>query len=311
MKILTAIGLLLALSCTPALADVPTATVLIKRGEAALTLADMDAYVSEAPAELRAGLLSNLSRKEQILTQLMVLETLAQEAIDAGLLDDPLTQARVDLARTRFLAQLRTEQLQQSSPIDAEALARERYTSNPDRYLLEETVTVRHILVEARNRSERAAEARIAEVVAKLEAGTSFEQLVTEYSDDAGSVASGGLIPASARSNLDKAFSDAAFDLAKPGDRTGPVRSSFGYHIIELVEKTPERSRTFDEVREDLVNEIRAEHAERILRDHINEINSRPADINDDVLATLPERYRQLYAEPGVQKEPQEESSAD
>jgi peptidyl-prolyl cis-trans isomerase C len=274
-----------------------TDTVLISRGNAQLTIGDVDAYVSEAPPEMRAGLLANFERKEQILTQLMVLETLAQEAIDANMLQDPLVQARLNLARTRLLAQLRTEQLQAEAQIDAEALARERYLSNPARYRLAETVTVRHILVEARTRPEKAAQERIAEVVAKLEGGASFEELAREYSDDQGSAAEGGLLPASARTDLDKAFSDAAFELATPGQRTAPVRSSYGYHIIELVEKSPERARTFEEVREDMIREIKAAHAEKTVRDYVDVINSRPIDANEEVLRDLADRYIRLYGD--------------
>jgi peptidyl-prolyl cis-trans isomerase C len=287
----------LATTFAPALLADATDTVLITRGNAELTIAEIDAYVAEAPPEMRAGLLANSERKEQILTQLMVLETLAQEAIDSGMLEDPLVQARMNLARTRLLAQLRTEQLQQEAQIDADALARERYLSNPGRYRLAETVTVRHILVEARTRPEKAAQERIAEVMGKLETGASFEDLAREYSDDQGSAAEGGLLPASARTDLDKPFSDAAFELAKPGDRTGPVRSSYGYHIIELVEKSPERARTLEEVREDLTREIRATHAEKTVRDYIDIINSRPVDANEAALRDLPDRYIRRYGE--------------
>jgi peptidyl-prolyl cis-trans isomerase D len=45
-----------------------------------------------------------------------------------------------------------------------------------------------------------------------------------------------------------KAFDDAVFSM-KPGEITGPVQSEFGYHVIKLNGITPEKSRSFDEVK--------------------------------------------------------------
>lgn len=270
---------------------------LVSREGVGLTQADLDAYVREAPADLRAGLFATPKRAEQILMQLMLLKTLAREAEEQRLEDDPVVKARLELARVRMLAQLRIEQLQQAADVDAEALARERYMSNPSRFNQPETVTVRHILVEARNRSLNEARARIDTVIAQLAAGADFGELARAYSDDASSAAQGGLLPPATRTDFDKAFSDAAFELKSPGERSGAVRSSYGYHVIELVERTPARPRPFDEIRGELVRQIRAEHAERIAKEHSDRINARPLDVDEAAFAKLVDRYRRLYGD--------------
>jgi peptidyl-prolyl cis-trans isomerase D len=53
-----------------------------------------------------------------------------------------------------------------------------------------------------------------------------------------------------------KAFDDAVFSM-KPGEIAGPVESEFGYHVIRLVGITPERARSFDEVKAQIETELR------------------------------------------------------
>lgn len=49
-----------------------------------------------------------------------------------------------------------------------------------------------------------------------------------------------GRIPNSP-SSMDKAFAEGAFKLSRPGDTSIPVQSSFGWHVIRLIEMLPER----------------------------------------------------------------------
>ena len=46
-----------------------------------------------------------------------------------------------------------------------------------------------------------------------------------------------------------KPFSDAAFAISAPGDISEPVKTIFGFHIIQLNEKKPKLVRSFEEVK--------------------------------------------------------------
>jgi len=61
---------------------------------------------------------------------------------------------------------------------------------------------------------------------------------------------------------MDPAFADAAFALAKPGDVSEPVLSSFGWHVIKLEERKPAVQRSFDEVRELVFAEMRKRYVD-------------------------------------------------
>lgn len=71
------------------------------------------------------------------------------------------------------------------------------------------------------------------ELVKRLRAGESFATLAKEYSKDPGSAANGGDLGFFGRNVMDKAFEEAVYSM-KVGEVRGPIRTSFGYHIIKL-----------------------------------------------------------------------------
>jgi hypothetical protein len=82
------------------------------------------------------------------------------------------------------------------------------------------------------SRSKAEAKARAAEALAKVRAGTSFEDAVKEYSDDAGSADRLGSVGKFRRDQMDPAFSAAAFALAV-GQVSDVVETPFGFHVIK------------------------------------------------------------------------------
>jgi NIMA-interacting peptidyl-prolyl cis-trans isomerase 1 len=81
-------------------------------------------------------------------------------------------------------------------------------------------------------RSKADAKARAAEALAKIRAGTPFEDVVKEYSDDTGSIDRMGSLGKFRRDDMDPAFSAAAFALGV-GQVSDPVETPFGFHVIK------------------------------------------------------------------------------
>ena len=67
--------------------------------------------------------------------------------------------------------------------------------------------------------------------------GASFKDMVARYSTDNISFQAGGLLPEFGTGRYSEAFENAAFGLAKDGDISQPVLTSFGYHIIQRIER--------------------------------------------------------------------------
>ena len=61
------------------------------------------------------------------------------------------------------------------------------------------------------------------------------------------------------KGSFDTAFEDALWALATPGDVSAPVRSEFGYHLIQLREPGTVNIPSFDEERDAILARLRSE----------------------------------------------------
>jgi peptidyl-prolyl cis-trans isomerase D len=114
------------------------------------------------------------------------------------------------------------------------------YTAHEAQYKSEEQVKTRHILIAAKAGADAATDAaaktKAQDVLKQLQAGGNFAALAKKYSDDPGSKDTGGELPLMPTAGLDPAYAKAAMAL-NPGQTSGLVRSSFGYHIIQTEQK--------------------------------------------------------------------------
>jgi len=89
----------------------------------------------------------------------------------------------------------------------------------------------------------------------QLARGEDFIELAKEHSTDPGSKDKGGDLGYFKRGVMDAAFEDVAFSLAI-GETSEPVKTIFGYHIIRVEDKKPERLVPFEEVRDDVRKQV-------------------------------------------------------
>jgi len=122
----------------------------------------------------------------------------------------------------------------------------------------DKTATVRHILILTEGKSDQEkAEARtkIEDILAQAKAGADFTELAKEYSEDPGSKDKGGLYEDFPRGQMVKPFEDAAFTVPV-GELSGVVETTFGYHILKIVDRKKE-TRPFEEIRAELESKLR------------------------------------------------------
>jgi peptidyl-prolyl cis-trans isomerase D len=131
------------------------------------------------------------------------------------------------------------------------------YDQNKDQYRIPERVHVRHILLKTTDKqpSEVAAlEAKAGDLLKQLKAGANFADLAHKYSDDPGSAAKGGDLGWIVRDQTVKAFESAAFSL-KPNELSGVIKTEYGFHIIQVLEKQEARVKPFDEVKDQIAQD--------------------------------------------------------
>lgn len=96
---------------------------------------------------------------------------------------------------------------------------------------------VRHILIGTNpNRNDEQAEALAEDIRQRIAGGESFAELAQQYSDDDGSALDGGELGWVRPGQMVPAFEDAVSDM-DVGELSQPVRSRFGYHVIELEDR--------------------------------------------------------------------------
>jgi parvulin-like peptidyl-prolyl isomerase len=106
--------------------------------------------------------------------------------------------------------------------------------------------------------------ASAAAILSKLRAGADFARLARENSDDPGTRSRGGDLGLFTRNTHTAKFDDAAFAMTA-GQTSGVLETEYGYHIIKVIERKPERLRGFDEVRESIGQQLQARKlAERL-----------------------------------------------
>lgn len=120
------------------------------------------------------------------------------------------------------------------------------YERHVREYQRDEEVHARHILIPA----DKGGEAKAQEILAQIRGGkTTFEKAAKEFSADPSNAGKGGDLGFFGRGMMDPAFEQAAFNLKAPGDLTAnPVKSSFGYHLIQLVERRAATHKSIDDV---------------------------------------------------------------
>ena len=231
--------------------------VLVQGPEVLITADDMQADSLRMPEEMRGAVLSRPKTVSQIATNLYVRRALANKAQAQGLGNDPQVAAALQVARDKVLSDALLAKIDKdSAPSDAvaEGQARNNYKAKPDRFQAPEQVQVRHILIAGTDGDARAQAEKILE---ELKAGANFAQLAKERSADTGSAAKGGDLGLFARGRMVPEFDEAAFALKKPGDLSSIVETKFGFHILKLDARRPAGLRPYEEVREELIKEVR------------------------------------------------------
>lgn len=144
------------------------------------------------------------------------------------------------------------------SPEEVQAFYRE----NEEAYSLPERIQARHILIAASHdeAEEATVQAKAEALVAQLKDGADFTELAKQESQDVGSAQRGGELGWLARGQTVPEFETVAFGL-KPGEISEPVRTQFGYHIIQLVSHKPASVRSFKEVKNLVEEQLKRERA--------------------------------------------------
>lgn len=300
-----AFALLMLFAATSAAQTVGSpSTIVAKQGDAVVTLADVDAFAQGIPKQQRAGFFDNPTRLESLISTLLLQKQLAAEARKLGLENDPLVKLQIDLAVDEALSKARMQRFKSDLKVpDLAELTKEQYIGHKEKYVTPGTLTVKHVLISTKSHSEQEAKT-IADTVEKEAKAhpDQFDALVNHYSDDPGKAENHGLITQAGGSDYAPAFAHASRGLKKPGEISPTIQTSFGFHVIKLVERVDPRQRSFDEARPEIIAQLDSEYVDKQVKAHADAFRNLPMDANADLVASLRTRYgsRDSFAQPAL-----------
>jgi peptidyl-prolyl cis-trans isomerase D len=189
---------------------------------------------------------------------------------------------RIPEKRKIKYATVDTQAIRERTQVSEEDVKR-YYEDNQERYSTQEQVRASHILFTLEGKDEAAVRKQAEDVLAKAKApGADFAKLASQYTEEEVGKARGGDLDFFERGRMAKEFEDAAFAL-QPGQMSGVVKSPFGLHIIKVTDRRPATTRTLDEVRTQIIDEIKWERAsaeaQRIADDVAGQLKT-PADFD-------------------------------
>ena len=176
----------------------------------------------------------------------------------------------------------------------SDADVQKEYEAHIEELTRPEGITVAHILVQLDDDEDEAADkdakAKIDAIYDELLKDPSkFAEIAVEKSDCPSGKASEGELPAFAKNGvtldrtgrMDQTFVDAAFTLEKPGQITKPVKTSYGYHIIKLIETSPEEVVPLEKVKDLIIEHLVEDKANAELDKTLDEAMAKSAKIMD------------------------------
>ena len=188
-----------------------------------------------------------------------------QEAYEQALKQNNITE---DQLREDIRENLPVQKVQARVSGDAEPSDKEiqnYYEKNKEaQFTTPEQRCVRHILF-TKDQKQKAED-----VKKQLEDGADFAKLAKQYSQDPGSAEKGGDLGCLGKGETVPPFEEAAFG-AKEGEIVGPVKTQFGYHILEVTDTKPKQTRPLSEVEPQIKSQLASEEQSKAFSKWLDE----------------------------------------
>lgn len=219
--------------------------------------ARMDALMA---IQLQQGMQPGPQLQGNVREELIRRELLVQEAEKKGVDKKTEVQAQVALARQAVVIGAYLGEYVRAHPVTDEMLKAEY--DGIRKALGEKEYKARHILVDTEDEAKA--------IIAKLKKGEKFDDLAKQ-SKDPGSKDKGGDLGWANPANFVKPFSDAMVKLEKGKFTETPVKSDFGWHVIQLDDTKATEPPSLDEVKPQLTQRLQ----QQLIQQHVLDLRAK------------------------------------
>jgi peptidyl-prolyl cis-trans isomerase C len=189
--------------------------------------------------QLQRGGADTEQMRGMVRDELVNREIIMQEAQKAGIAKQPEVQTQLDMARQEIIVGAYLRDYARKHPVSDAEIQKEYDKAKAQHG--DKEYKARHILVETEDQAKA--------LIAELKKGGKFDDLAAKNSKDTGSAQRGGDLDWNVPATYDRQFSEAMVKLEKGKYTDTPVRTRFGFHIIQLDDVRPAKFATLAEVK--------------------------------------------------------------
>lgn len=233
--------------------------------------------------------------EDKVLEGLIARELLSQEAEKQNLAKDPAVASKLENAKRDVLVQAQVEHLRATATVSDDEVKKEYDTRVGSMKGTE--YKARHILLE----NEQAAK----DVIAKLQKGGKFDELAKKLSKDPSAKQNAGDLGWFNPQQMVPEFSAAVATLKNGETTSAPVKSQFGWHVIQREDSREQSAPPFDAVKEQFRNMLLGQK----LQKHVEDLKA-AAKIERLTPPPAPPKVEEAPAAPQAEQKPNPVSEA-
>jgi peptidyl-prolyl cis-trans isomerase C len=225
-----------------------------------ITQADVETFIAGMGQQGQAY--RNPQGYEAVLEQLINQNLLLLDAQRNLYEREPAFKAQLSRVKDELLVNYAIEKTIATVNVTADD-AKKYFEENPDMFAGQATVAASHILVESEDEAN--------DLLAKIQAGEiTFADAAAAHSKCPSS-RNGGSLGEFSRGQMVPEFDEACFTM-EVGELRGPVKTQFGYHLIQLDAINEAKPLAFSDVREELIRRLTAEKQQSAYRSKLNQL---------------------------------------
>ncbi len=210
-----------------------------------ITEKDLDAIISRYPQEQR-GDLQNEEKRKQLVEQLISFELMNKFGKEINLDKTQEYKDAIESISKEVVTSMAINKILADVTVTDDEV-KKYYENNKEAFGKPATVSARHILVETEEEAKKAKEEILSEQISFGDAAMKYSMCPSNMQGgNLGEFSKGMMVPE---------FEEAAFN-AEIGTITEPVKTQFGYHLIVVDAKNEASVTSFDEVKDNVLNEL-------------------------------------------------------
>lgn len=237
--------------------------------------ADAGRLIGYQPAEIQGGLQNDPDQRAEFIRQILLTRMVAEKARSAGFDKKPEMKEQLGYVIDQYIAKEYLDKIIAANITVSEEDLKKYYEEHNKEFLIPGAIKARHIFFEAPKDTSPAAsaKAKAEEVLTRLKKGEDFAKLAKEFSQDSDTAAKGGELGWISPGKTNSPDFEKAVLPLKVNEISGIIETPFGFHIVRIDERKEERTATFDEAKNYIMERLKYELGQKNVTEFLDRLS--------------------------------------